>query len=491
MSLTCKNPSSNITDPWAVPVPVVPAGFTSLHASHTPCAVQVDLGRIGSFGFSSRPEPEAELLYADLQTNADSNVSLRLGSGRAGFYKGKYLKGVGRTLLAANWNNPADRYHNSGHLLPSAAAREYLVSCYLEARSAGDTFVACEGLLLAPLPPEAGRYIESLFPSGDLRHLAPMDRRLQAITVKGAGFARLSNFTWALSQWQGGAPFLIELLLRMSRYLAGPSQPEAGPGDVTPETLAERLERATGQLVHHFERFFQAGVYWGSFHNNFTADGRFLDLETPFVFGGPFIGVLSTPGKLPESVDLAGPQGFAGCEVLQCLQQVRTFLAFLIDRLEWLGRNSSGASELECRFLLRTAEALRTRFPRSHWLHDVEALGEKLTVALASALALPPGAEAELSALVEAQCHLRLNVKPRRTGTVRLVPVELQIANPEPMLRVVAAVPRFLEDFVGQTRVGRVFNGALAQVDESEDAATALQGLREAEAAIRGSARAL
>lgn len=489
MSPIRRCPPNHATDPWAVPVPVAPAGFTSLHEHHDGCAVQVDLGRIGPFGFSPRPEHEAELLYADLQTSADINIPRRLGSGRAGFYDGKYLKGVGLTPLAANWCHPTDRYHSSGHLFPSAAAREYLVSCYLEELGAGDTLVACEGLLLSPLPPDAGRYIESIFPGRDPSHLAPADRRLQAITVKPAGFARLSNFVWAFSQWRGGAPFMIDVFLRMARYLGDTSQPEPRPGDVTPEALARHLERSIERLFHHFERFFQAGVYWGSFHNNFTADGRFLDLETPFIFGGPFIGIVAAPGRLPESVDLSSSRIFVGCEVLQCLGQIRTFLAFLIDRLEWLGRNDWNGGEVERRFLRDTAEALRARFPSSHWLHDVGALGEKLTAALTSTLALPPVATAELSALVDAQCHVMLNLEPRHTGTVRLVPVEMLLANPEPALQVVAGVPHFLEGLVGQTRAGRTLNAALGQVDGAGDVATALHAIREAEAITRDSVR--
>ncbi|WNG17529.1 hypothetical protein [Cystobacter fuscus] len=473
-----------------VPVPVAPARFTPLHARHARYAVQVDLGRIGPFGFSAPPRREAELLYADLQTNADNNVARRLGAGRAGVHAGKYLKGVGRTLLAANWSDSEDGYHNSGHLLPSAAAREYLASCYLEGRQAGETLVRCEGLLLAPLPPEAERYVASLLPGWETHHLAPVDRRLQAITVKEAGFARMSNFAWALSQWRCGAPFLIELFLRMARYLGGPSEPQPRPGDLTPEVIARQLERATERLVHHFERFFHAGVYWGSFHNNFTADGRFLDLETPVIFGGPFLGVLAAPGKLPVSLDPADSRPVVGCEVLRCLRQVRTFLAFLVDRLEWLGRSAPDAGELERRFLRDTAEALRARFPPSHWLHDAGALGEMLTTSLASALALPPRAEAELGALVEAQCRTMLNETPRRTNSIRLVPVEMLLAHPEPALPVVAGVPHFLEDFVGQTHAGRAFNEALRQVDGTEDVATALHVIREAETTLRGFAPA-
>jgi hypothetical protein len=282
---------------------------------------------------------------------------------------------------------------------------------------------------------------------------------------------------------------VVELFLRMARYLGGPSQPEACPGDVTPEALAERLERALERLVHHFERFFQAGVYWGSFHNNFTADGRFLDLETPLVFGGPFLGLVAARGRLPESVDLAGPHVFAGCEVLHCLQQLRAFLAFLSDRLEWLGRNGWSGGELERRFLRDTAEALRARFPPSHWLHDVGALSEKLTAALVPALGLPPGGAEEVGALVEAQCRVMLNPERAHGGAVRLVPVEMGLANPEPAFPVVVGVPHFLAGLVGPTRAGRTFNAALGLVDGAGEVATALHALREAEAAIRGSAR--
>ncbi|HYH95055.1 hypothetical protein [Hyalangium sp.] len=46
------------------------------------------------------------------------------------------------------------------------------------------------------------------------------------------------------------------------------------------------------------------------------------------------------------------------------------------------------------------------------------------------------------------------------------------------------AVPRFLEDFVGQTNTGRIFNLALSAVDGAGDLPTALGRLQEAEAAI-------
>jgi hypothetical protein len=470
--------------PWNVPVPVVQADFTPLHATDAGYAVRVDLGRMGPFGFSAPPGEAPRLLYSDLQINADGNAPLRLGSGRAGFLEGKYLKGVGRTLLAANWSDAEDGYHNSGHLLASAAAREYLVSCYLERLGAGDSIVACEGLLLAPLPSGGASYVETLFARRASRGPAPVDRSLQAITVKGAGFARLSNFVWAFVHWKRGARHLADLFLRMTNTLGDPTHAGVEPDTCGPSTLAELLDEAIARTFQHFVRYFQAGVYWGSFHNNFTADGRFLDLETPLVFGGPFVGILSESGELPDTVDLAEHRLFVGFEVLHYLRQVRTFVGFMRERLEWLSRNGWEAGELERTFLRESAEALRERFSPAHLLYNLRALEEKLAGTLFSELAPSPRAMVELEALIDAQCRVYLDVEPRRSGVVRMRPVEMRLAAPEPTFFVEAAVPDFLEDFVGQTSAGRAFNAALCRVDEASDVATALHRLREAEAAL-------
>src|SRR5437868_2616798 len=95
--------------PWLIPTPVVPMDYASLHRRHRAFAVETDLSAIGAFG-----APAAEdLLFTDLQTNLDTNAERRLGSGRAGFYRGGYLKGIGRTQLAANFCRPGDAYHAS------------------------------------------------------------------------------------------------------------------------------------------------------------------------------------------------------------------------------------------------------------------------------------------------------------------------------------------------------------------------------------------
>ncbi len=486
MEPTSLSRPSHGADPWDVPVPIEPADFTPLHTGHARYAVRVALGRMGPFGFSGPHAEAGQLLHADLQLNADGNAPYRLGSGRAGFHAGRYLKGVGRTVLAANWAEPEDGYHNSGHLLASSAAREYLVSRYLTHRGAGGSIVGCEGLLLAPLPPGGSGYIETLFPGRPLHRLCAADRSLQAITIKGAGFARLSNFVWALAHWGRGARRLADLFFRMAHYLRAPGQPEKDASTCTPSALAELLEEALTRGTQHFLEFFRAGVYWGSFHNNFTADGRFLDLETPMVFGGPFMGLTAAPEELPDAVELSEHRLFVGFEVLHYIRQIRTFLESTQARLDWLGRNAWLVSELERRFLADMAEALRERFPPTHWIHELGALTGWLTERLSTALGLPPGAAAQLEALAEAQARVCLGVEPRRRGMLRLRSIDVVIADPEPTFSVAVAVPRFLEDFVGQTSAGRTFNLALSAVDGAGDVSTALGRLQEAEAAITG-----
>src|SRR3954467_2453467 len=128
--------------PWNVPVRVEAASFVPLYAVHA----ELNVRTASSPAFDSRVQPRArhELLYADLQTPLYSHVSGRLGSGRSGFYRGWYLKGIGPTPLAANWNR-GDHLHSSGHLAASAAIREYIASLYVARQGSADTIVPCDG----------------------------------------------------------------------------------------------------------------------------------------------------------------------------------------------------------------------------------------------------------------------------------------------------------------------------------------------------------
>src|SRR5580765_2762665 len=86
--------------PWSVPVPVRKSDFVPLYGKHADCNVEAFLGGISPYGATLRPIDADDLLVCDLQCTPDVSFHGRLGSGRAGVYRNKYLKGVGRTTLA-------------------------------------------------------------------------------------------------------------------------------------------------------------------------------------------------------------------------------------------------------------------------------------------------------------------------------------------------------------------------------------------------------
>ena len=298
-----------------------------MYPEHRKCNVCVDLSSIKPFGLGAGRVKTEDLLICDLQTNLYSNVTSRLGSGRSGVYRGYYLKGVGRTGLAANWCGQ-DYLHNSGHLPASAAVREFVVSCYLSALGLNSTIVPCKGVLLAPLASSLQAYGKTVHAGRLDKSLPKADRHLQSLTVKNADFMRISNFTWLLNhlspqgmdEGRTSLATLVQLMARgLSRFGISPENSEA----IEPTTAAELLASALDQTLSNFESWFEAGVYWGSFRNNLTIDGRFLDLETPIVSGGPFVGVIELEGVHPDLKLTC--QALSGSEALLYMAQMSEF----------------------------------------------------------------------------------------------------------------------------------------------------------------------
>ena len=325
--------------PWDVAVPVRRGTFRSLFPEHQELNVITATGRIGSFGVCSKSVPAADLLFADQQTVPYVQVKGRLGSGRSGFYRGRYLKGVGRTPLAANWNYPQDLTHNTGHLAASSAIREYVATCYLRALEAEATIVPCQGVLLRPLGRglrSSGAALAKDYPSETLPRA---DGALQAISVKPGDFARPSNFVWLLhhltpSCVQDGAHGLAQLVRLLSAALAEPGEePAQNSREIGPGSLAEQLEAAVHRACNHFKQWFKLGIWWGSFGNNLTLDGRFLDLETPAISVGPLVGRFSSEGVVPGRIRRSS---VVGSELFFYLTQMRRFCGMAVHSLAQL-----------------------------------------------------------------------------------------------------------------------------------------------------------
>lgn len=366
------------SSPWSVPVPVRPGGFTALRAEHQALDITVDLGRIRPFEV---PSPSDEpLLYADLQLNGELNVRRRLGSGRAGFYQGKYLKGVGRTPLAANWCEPQDTYHATGHMFPSSAIRELIATAYMRARGAEDLIVGCEGILVRRMDPQLAAGIARF--EGTCRGPFPAaDRVLQAISVKAGDFARLSNFIWLASVTRPRAEAVADFAYRLAMYARPPTAELPAANQLSATTVIAAVREAVERGVRNFVRHFELGIYWGSYFNNFTIDGRFLDLEVPLIHGRPFVGKLcdhSTPHlhRPPHQADGT----LLGVELLDFIHHVRASVMALRALLSM--RRDMASDALARDFLAHLVDELDAQLGPDHLLHSRAQACELITDAL-------------------------------------------------------------------------------------------------------------
>lgn len=443
-------------DLWSVPVPVRRSTFVARDPAHEALNVEVDLAAIEAFGLRGRAA-HGELLYSDLQSNADGNVNRRLGSGRAGFYRGAYLKGLGRTTLAGNWLDD-DQYHATGHMQASAAARERLISRYVVAGGAGATINPCEGVLVRALPDPDLDFLRGLL--GPDHPPFAVDLRLQAISIKPGGFARLSNFLWAIDHHGVEPTWLVDYLGALAAALGPVGAPAPTAAELDPEAIAGRFAAAFERGLASFDAYRRLGVLWGSFHNNVTADGRFLDLEVPTVLGGPALGK-----PVPRGVDPRRAR-WTGLDAGKYVTQFRAFLAAFRARLALLAEYgfTGGAAE----FLRELDRALATAFPPGHLVFDRAALAAYLVDSVAQALELAAGPRRIVARIADGFVHRDGELDDATWAEVDLVPVGPIFAPAEPGPLRQLHVPRALLDAtrIDPTRI-ETFAAAVRGCDQA------------------------
>jgi len=444
---------------------------------HDAYNVETDLAAIGAFSLDpDRVIPD--LLYADLQTLPRWNGWRRLGSGRAGILGDAYLKGVGRTSLAANWSDPEDRYHNSGHMLPSAAVREYLSSRALEEMGLGATLCPCTGLLAAPLDRPADRFLDAMIPESAGR-FASIDRHLQAITVKPADFARLSNFTWGLDHLDMPSD-LASLLFRMHTFLSPPDRRPRLASATSPEALAATLAAAVERGIANFGHYLRAGVFWGSLSNNVTADGRFLDLEVPMVLLRPFLGIFVEGPRLGFGLN------WIGLEVYLYVLELRGFCALLRERFAFLARHilTRGVARDFVDELLR---ALDQHLPPEHLLWSGARLVDAATASIADALGLDRARTTSVRTIAERQYQAVFEGADPDWSDLDMRRLELDLAPSEPGHARWCAYPHFLEGVCNdRLQAGALFNDRLRWIEASRDIDELFERVRTTTDELRG-----
>jgi hypothetical protein len=402
------------TPPWWLAVPVRPSEFVPLTPDLAEFNVQVDLGAIAPFGDTVQARDHGETLYCDLQLNPDVNYPRRLGSGRSGYFRRHYLKGIGRTVLAGNWADPGDQYHGTGHLAATGAAREAMVSAYLEGAGLGDTIVGCRGVLARPLPASLRGYPESILcrtMGADARG-SEVDRHVAALSVKAGDFARLSNIHWLLERvgYAGMGTHVRDVMLGLAMFTAADKAP-LDPSSISPTAVVDGLATAFDHTVDNFRRFFEAGVMWISIHNNVALDGRFVDLELPVVIGAPLVGDLVLgEGHLPNTV---------GFEVFDFMRYAGTFLRVFRARLELLAQSLCASAPRMRDFLRETTEALVQRFDTDHWALNHAARGAVVSEWFRRSLGLRGDGLARL----QAHAAAAIGARPRPDVRRRALPL--------------------------------------------------------------------
>lgn len=374
-----KNLAAPPERPWMVPAPVRRSSFVPLLPEHARYNVEVDLGRIEVFGkTTSAPRPD-ELLFSDLQLNADSNQRGRLGSGRAGVYVDRYLKGIGRTLLAGNWANPADALRHTGFLFTSSAIRELVASAYLEAKGHGAIVNRCEGILVKPMPPKLRALLAEGFRGRPgYREGAPhpyaSDLELHAVSIKGADFVRYSNLLWYSQNldFHGPRAPLSNLVLSMLCAVDGGPPPK----DATPEDVATSFFRSIDNAMDTMRRCWRLGVSWGSLHNNFCADGRFHDLEGPFILGKPLLGIVCEESR--STIAVPHRELLWGLYEVFALVFHHRMLAWAFQaRFQGISRMGSPVGAIEREFAAEVANELEAAGAK-HALFDEELLKDRV-----------------------------------------------------------------------------------------------------------------
>lgn len=457
-------------NPWMTTTPLRRSSFVPLHDAHAEFAVETAMDGWGDV----LPDP----LYSDYQTNPEMCVLGRLGSGRAGLYRGRYLKGVGRTRLAANWASPADVFHHSGHQATSGATREYLVSVYMRAKGYAHLINPCEGILVKPAAPILRDYLLPQL-SPELAANPPQyfnsDLALQAITLKPEGVTRFSNFVWLSLNLDllGGGFGTDEFLQLWVQQLGGAPESWRDPR-VAAALFFDNLEAALVNL----HLFWKSGVLWGSLHNNFSVDGRYVDLEGPALVGRPVAGlVLAGPHdeiQLPHSQMISGVLEAYGFGLYS--QMLTWFFKTRFAAIAELPGTRSAGLAAAFSESLASEEAARKLFER-------EQLSARLHGWIAEEIPLTKRVSVELTEVLERTYRLHFS-GIQESQSLALLPVESLAAGPfsEP-----ATLHQF--DFLPKVEVpaseeAGLVNRWIRKLDEEEEPDSFLSGVREAEREI-------
>lgn len=272
--------------PWLIPQNLKSDKFYSLYPQHKKFNVVTDYSKLIPWNRYLVEKNNFKIGYADTQINMHAFETIGIfGSGRALFYKDKYLKGIGLTTLAGHWCFDKSGYHSTGAMLASSGIRELMISKMLDFNKI-PIIQSCEGLLIKKdkdFFSKVNRKIFSSLNRSKSNKIHNIDKECSAITVKNGDFCRYSNHVWLMSQNSIESRWSLHSLLS-SISLDFFEGREKDISLIFTKMLSFFLEGWENLLTAQ-----KIGLCWGSFNNNFTTRGKFLDLETYTFIGTPFI----------------------------------------------------------------------------------------------------------------------------------------------------------------------------------------------------------
>lgn len=258
--------------------------------------------------------------YSDFQLQQGVR-QVHLGSSRSVHVDGFYLKGVGMTSIAPS--RPGDYYHGTGHLLPSAAAREFLVTEWIRGLGLSDLIVPCVGLLVAPIDDLLVGAVQEIYAHTDkdaILNVPQCDLKLKSISIKPSHFLRYTNLNWFMHTQIDQNSSSIESILSDWWSTLHENQDPDESLDVV--EMISQIECKTLLQASRFFDFQKQGITWMSMNNNFTTDLRFLDLEVP---------VVADPNRIfDKATDPKDTLTGARVELFQLVRQIRFWILDLI-----------------------------------------------------------------------------------------------------------------------------------------------------------------
>jgi len=275
--------------------------------------------------------------------------------------------------VVKTWASEDNLLHSNGLLYPSGALREFIFSIFL-GEQASQLINPVSNFFLMEGTPYSKQVAEKLYAQFDTvpGHL---DHAFTSQTVKSGDFIRFSNIRYIYNLMgtrfdaPGDAIALAELLAAIKHGLH--RKPHDAEVIIEPSDLNEIIEgiyAAAIQSIKNVIAINMLGVKLGSLGNNFSLDGRFIDLEVPVFTGESML-----------TTHMAHDQ-FSISEIFECLGAYFQFSYYLKDFKTWASRSFNDSTHGQCKEILsELTQAFSACDKKYQWLNDPKQVAAFIT----------------------------------------------------------------------------------------------------------------